>query len=359
MSTTMLDQLPPEVFQYILNHLLILRYEKRSASGKSLTGFVHLHSWNEISNYHDILALAHTCKNLKLMVYPVIFKVWAHIDKKYGEFLDSKRNTTVKKKGVPFFYSHQESKAKKAFFFLPRMTPSDATRKGFFPEWLISLSNPPIKPQFYILGTDMVHDGLQYIQHLSVLFNNFTTIHSNWLPYYLPKMISLKHFTLNMDGPLEDTGDTSLNFVRDFELVIKLLKNHPNTLAVHMYLYLGFKKEEAFRKYLHNFQKSWSDWTNLVIETLFIEIRWFEYSIPEEFSKSLEHLSHLKSLSLRPSEILHMCESTIMEGDPITKTLAKLPQLEEFSVQLRCPKCRYHRDNEQGGVKVTRFFSKQ
>lgn len=146
----MLDQLPLEVVHYILDYLLILRYEKKDSLGMPLTGFVNLHSWNEITNCSDLLALAHTCKRLKLIVYPVIFKTWAHVSEPY---FGGWREKDVTKTSNPLFFPSYKACRRTELFFLPRI-PSIYYFKSS-PECLFSLSNATFKPQFYIVGSDM------------------------------------------------------------------------------------------------------------------------------------------------------------------------------------------------------------
>lgn len=340
----MLDRLPSEIVQHILNYLLILRYEKYTGSSNSHAGFVNLRTWNEISNFSDILSLAHTCRYIKLITYPVIFKAWAHVDEEYGAFMN-KQNGIVCHKGIPFFYSG----IRWACFFLPRVRYSDYqllyTYKRFRPEQLKSLLNPTCKPRFYIAGSDMLSGALQYIQHLSLSFNGSRVAYSEWLPDYLFKMKALKEVTINMEGTFPKGA--SVDLVKDFELVIELLRNHHDTLIVHTHMKLWFKDEHILCEYLENFQNSWRQWQSLVIETLAIEVRAFEYSIPETFSKMIGKLGHLKRFSIDIADAGKYCKSLNSKyNDPISKRLVLLPNLEELSIRLRCPRCRKSPKNE-------------
>lgn len=349
----MLDRLAPEILHLILDYLLRFRYEKTTDSDSPLTGFVNLCSWNEISNYLDLMALAHTCKQLKLVVYSVIFKSWACISADYGFYMHGAKKV-VNKKGPPFFYS----RVRWTFFFLPRVSYSDYN--GVYnlqPEQLRSLLSPTYKPRFYIAGSDMLPDALQYIQHLSLSFNDYSVPYSELVPQYFPKMSALKEVTFNMDGPVIGSTNGSVDFAKDLVLVMESVKNHGNFPMVHMYLKLSFEKEKELVDYLLNFQKSWRQWDTLAIEKLVIDINWFEYSISEEFLQSISRLTHLKSLILDFMDDGGFCDSTIREGYPLSQTLMNLPNLEELHVRLRCPRCR--EDSEERALLRQALLPKQ
>lgn len=54
----MLDRLAPETIDNVLFYML-------AAQPAEYPGYVNLHAWNEMTNYVDIMALAHTCRYLK------------------------------------------------------------------------------------------------------------------------------------------------------------------------------------------------------------------------------------------------------------------------------------------------------
>lgn len=117
-------------------------------------------------------------------------------------------------------------------------------------------------------------NGLQYVQYLSLTFNECNTRHDDHLSQCIPNMTSLKEVTLNLDAPVVPDQGLNQSFVDtdDFANVISLLKHCTKTLTVHTYLRLFFHKKRDLFTYFHRFENEWRHWRSLNIETLIIDI---------------------------------------------------------------------------------------
>lgn len=343
----MIHTLPTELVGHILHYLLLLREEAKTSTGKAPVGYSRLETWTEIKNYPDLLALAHTCKRLKELVYPVVFKSWVcypmERSDKYLEY--------IWRYGTRELTYEEDYRAKDACYsgpgsyFLPRRSIYDFNTRSLCAEWYSSLMNFSWKPAFYIVASykEMISDALQYVQHLNLSFNPRGVPHSKRLAKCLPKMRSLKEVTLNVLNPLYYM-DTNVRYAvpitNSFASVIHQIKTHYNSLKVHTYLNLEHFSENELHRFLAKFHKSWRQWQNLVIETVMIEMVDFEFSLPRKFCKMLARLVHLKRISI-------YSVSRSEHGSPESKTfgpaqaavlITNLSKLQELSVCCyRCP----------------------
>lgn len=283
----MIHTLPREVIERIVHYLLLLRYEMKTVSRQAPVGYSSLRTWNQITNYPDLMPLAHTSQRLKAMVYSIIFKTWSCHPKDYSlGYLDylieyCKRRLTA-----------QEFRARDRWGddyympsdYLPRNPNRGEDAASFPSEWHSSLMNPPCGPQFFIVAgyKDIPTDALQHVQHLILAFNAQTVPHSKRLAKCLPKMKSLKEVTLNLNSPYCERR-TFVGFTKGFASVIHQIRTHDNPLIVHTFLKLKFPFERVLHKYLARFQKSWRQWKKLKPSSL----KWAKVctAFPKSFAK--------------------------------------------------------------------------
>lgn len=225
-----------------------------------VTGLVNLHAWNEITDYPDIMALAHTCKHLKSTIYPIIFKAWACYSKdsssdNLSNLSKNQLRKLAKKNALP--------KKDSACYFLPKV-PERCRKTNFHPDTFASLLGPTLSPRFYIVRGDkhMIPDALSHVQYLSIPFIEGVKPCSDWLSTYLPQMRALKDVTICLTTPLttEKLWDRyGIDVAEDFSRVIRLLSHHDSALTVHTYLRLLFNEKEWCLKYFKRFENEWFD----------------------------------------------------------------------------------------------------
>lgn len=235
-------------------------------------------------------------------------------------------------------------------YFLPRLHCQHhyPPTRDYFPDDFFSPYTTSFRPQFYIVRgyKEMMPFALQYVQHLSLTFNEATVAHHGWLSKYSPGMISLKDVTFNLNGPIETEQGVYQSFVdtEDFGSVIRLLKDRPGTLIVHTYLRLFFNQKSHLYTYLKRFENEWRQWRNLNIETLMIDLAHAQNAFPRPFCEMLKELTHLKRFSIDAACDLsnsHFGQGDIFNGGDCGSTkvgewLKDLPSLEELSLFPLC-----------------------
>lgn len=199
----MLDTLPAEIIRIIVYELSIEgcadpENEEMCAglrpvlgvNDKSYTGFT---SWNFLVDSQDLLNLAHTCRHLKSVVYPVLFKTITCSD-----------SSNMKSREHGYL---------NAIVF-------QAKRED---EYNMALSEKSA-PQFYHVAnyTSLSKDVLRLVQRLYV--NGFCPPHKSWFSNIVSNMTSLKDVMLFL---------TIRPKVHDLAHVFSSILKHKNSPCVH------------------------------------------------------------------------------------------------------------------------------
>lgn len=286
----MLNTLPIEIIEHIVHYLLLLQYQKDIGYYESRSGYINLRTWNEISNYTDLMALAHTCKRFQSAVYPTLFKTLACCNGYVYKDANEKPENEKRRKGRHFlpkvqYVLYESNHRRKTNDYLEKHNS------------VITLGNS--KPQFYMIGgqSDMAPSILHHIQHLSLSFTNNNVDHRKWVAELLPTMNALKEVTLNCDevklGPKVDlvVEETYLGF----SAILHQLKNHDNKLMLHIYVSIGDDSQQE--PDLASSEEQWSDWKGLHIETLEILLE-SGSKLPIAFCNILGEIKCLKRLTI-------------------------------------------------------------
>lgn len=266
----MFQATPPEVIQLIIDHLLILSTQRETSDGyKNRNGYIFLSSWNLIRNPRSLVNLALTCKYLKAIVFPVIFKAWICCNDLEKTKFVLQETDTVDFPSVYDYWSHRESK-----YMLPTRIYHEIEATVISRcIWALKSTGTP---QFHLpMGSKIFEkDALQYVHHLSLVFNGINENYCPWLGPLLSTMPHLQEVTLNLDGVLQDYDGpdmTSVNFP-DLEYAIENLVLHGGIARTHVFLGFSFENTAALPPYLDKVSHLLAKMENLRIESLFMQV---------------------------------------------------------------------------------------
>lgn len=293
----MIQELPPGVVQRIVNYLLELPPTKYDSDKP---GYVGLRSLNSIHQPKHLLNLAHTCKSLRALVYPTIFRLCAcHKRKNEQVFVPQhcrEEDSDCKEHLVVDIFDMES----RHFTAEPIGSGCDYCLLAPF----VSAARTADNPQFYLsIGFQYLGaEALRHVQHLSLLFRESNEIYFPWLGNILPKMSSLNEVTINLYSPRQECNRPAtdcLNFL-DLMYVVKALLAHKNKIRIHMFVKLFFSIPSSTFRYFEKLNYVLTLMDKLEIETLMIQPGNEEYTFPISFCQVLKNLKHLKKFVVKP-----------------------------------------------------------
>lgn len=323
----MIHALPPEIISIIVHYVQINSADKRYINYQRSGG---LHAWNNCCP-EKLLSLAHTCKYLKSVLYPLIFRYFACYKLNYD-------SENIPEGPILSRLDYLDENNMYVTCFLPPRQ-SRYYSHGYMPDQFDSSISSRQTPQFYLSGLMCIAtDAHKYIQHLGLVFDEASKPYYPWLGPLLSMMSSLQDVTLNFSYFEKVSQMNSLGGFdfTDALYVVEQLLRRKNTIRVHLLVKLFHETPDDKHKYFRDFIRVVASMTRLKLETVIIHTSTSDYKFPLSFCQLLGQMNCLKRFIVKPEY------RVFSEGRPgdqdyhsitdLTRWLGGLSNLEEITL---------------------------